>query len=245
MEPVVLVFSGGLDSSVLLWHLLNQGAHVWALTMNYGQRHGREIEAARAIAAEAQAAGSRFSGRLEEHLVADFSQLQGLLGGSSLTDLSVAVPKGHYTEEAMKSTVVPNRNMILLSIASGWAISKGARKVAYAAHSGDHAIYPDCREAFAEAMNAALGLADWNPLVLARPFVGWSKADIVREGARLGAPLGKTWSCYEGGEFHCGVCGTCIERREAFYLAGVEDPTVYDAQAPTTEALAEAGWRLS
>ena len=131
----------------------------------------------------------------------------------------------------MKSTVVPNRNMILLSVATGHALSIKAGQIAYAAHSGDHAIYPDCRNEFAEAMANAIMLADWEQVELIRPFVDWTKADIVRRGAELGVPFAKTWSCYKGGDLHCGCCGTCIERREAFDLAKVIDPTPY-AEAP-------------
>ncbi len=132
----------------------------------------------------------------------------------------------------MKATVVPNRNMILLALAAGWAISQKADAIAYAAHGGDHAIYPDCRPEFAEAMRHAIGLADWHRVELLRPFVTLTKADIVRRGAELGAPLGSTWSCYRGGARHCGRCGTCVERREAFALAGVPDPTDYEAALP-------------
>ncbi len=242
-ESVVLVYSGGLDSTVLLGHLIHEGHRVFALTVDYGQRHRREIEAARALCRYFQGRERADGGQLIEHRVADLSTLQSILGGSSLTEREIAVPKGHYTEDSMKATVVPNRNMILLSVAAGWALSLKAGAVAYAAHSGDHAIYPDCRASFAEAMQTAFGLADWEPLRLKRPFVGWTKADIVRRGSELGVPMERTWSCYEGGQLHCGACGTCIERREAFYLAGVPDPTRYAADAPSTQALVEADWR--
>ena len=176
---------------------------------------------------------------------ADLASLQGLLTGSSLTSPEIPVAEGHYTEETMKSTVVPNRNMILLAVAAGHVISRGGGRVAYAAHGGDHAIYPDCRPEFADAMAHALSLADWSTVELHRPFVGWSKADIVRRGAELEVPFAQTWSCYQGGEQHCGRCGTCIERREAFDLAGVPDPTPYAPTAPDTETLRAAQWRLA
>ena len=144
----------------------------------------------------------------------------------------------------MKSTVVPNRNMILLSIAAGHALSIGAQQIAYAAHSGDHAIYPDCRNEFADAMAEAIRLCDWSPLELSRPFVDWSKADIVRRGAALKLPFETTWSCYKGGATHCGRCGTCIERREAFDLAGVHDPSEYASDAPSVASLRANDWRL-
>jgi len=137
------------------------------------------------------------------------------------------VPAGHYTNETMKLTVVPNRNMIMLSVAIGWAVSGKADAVAYAAHAGDHTIYPDCRPAFIEAIRQAAALCDWHRVELLTPFVGKTKRDIVRLGAELDVPFGQTWSCYVGGEVHCGRCGTCVERREAFKSAGVDDPTVY------------------
>lgn len=129
----------------------------------------------------------------------------------------------------MKATVVPNRNMILLSLAAGHALSIGFDTIAYAAHAGDHTIYPDCRPEFANAMETALNLADWEPLRLHRPFVNLTKKDLVQLGDQLGAPLHKTWSCYAGRDLHCGKCGTCVERKEAFSLANITDPTKYEA----------------
>ena len=129
----------------------------------------------------------------------------------------------------MKATVVPNRNMILLSLAAGYAISIQYDTVAYAAHSGDHTIYPDCRPAFADAMEQVLKLADWESISLFRPFVNWSKADLVKRGNEIGVPFEHTWSCYAGGEKHCGKCGTCVERKEAFELVGLSDPTCYNS----------------
>lgn len=230
----VLVYSGGMDSTVLLYHLLKEGATVAALSVDYGQRHKKELDLAREIT---QTLGV-------EHRVADLTTITGLLGGSSLTDPELRVPHGHYEEENMKSTVVPNRNMILLSVATGWAVSLKADCVSYAAHAGDHAIYPDCREEFADALDKTMRLADWQEIYLNRPFVSWTKADIVRRGAQLDVPFEKTWSCYEGGDQHCGRCGTCIERREAFHLAGVADPTEYSEAAPTLEAMIANDWRL-
>ncbi|GHC04011.1 7-cyano-7-deazaguanine synthase QueC [Cerasicoccus arenae] len=231
----VLIYSGGLDSTVLLHHLHQAGNELAALSVNYGQRHSREIECARQQCARLGI----------EHRVADLRSLAPLLGANSLTDSAVDVPQGHYTEETMKATVVPNRNMIMLSVATGWAISRKSDCVAYAAHSGDHAIYPDCRREFAEALDAAIRLADWHEVHLYRPFVDWTKADIAKRGEELGVPFAETWSCYQGGEVHCGQCGTCIERREAFYLAEVDDPTPYAMEAPTVDQLVAQFWRLS
>ncbi|MGE9296352.1 MAG: 7-cyano-7-deazaguanine synthase QueC [Puniceicoccales bacterium] len=231
----VIIYSGGLDSTVLLYHLREAGAELAALSVNYGQRHAREIDCARRFCAELGI----------EHREADLRSLAPLLGDNSLTDRDVAVPHGHYTEATMKATVVPNRNMIMLSVAAGWAISQKADNVAYAAHSGDHAIYPDCRTEFADALDAAIRLADWHEVSLYRPFVQMTKADIVARGAELGVPFDRTWSCYEGGSLHCGQCGTCIERREAFYLANVVDPTPYDTSAPLVNELVERNWKLA
>ena len=230
----LVVHSGGMDSTVLLYQLLQAGDEVKALSINYGQRHSRELEAARAVCAELGV----------EHRVADLSGLSDLLAGSALTSSDIEVPEGHYAEDNMKATVVPNRNMILLSVAAGWAISSKYDRIAYAAHSGDHAIYPDCRNEFAEALDGAIRLADWHEVSLYRPFVDMTKADIVSVGAKLGVPFEKTWSCYKGQDLHCGHCGTCVERREAFYLAGVDDPTTYAEDAPTVQEMVASDWKL-
>lgn len=201
---------------MLLAHLLAEGREVHCLSVDYGQRHRRELEAARAICAHYGV----------DHRLADLRALAPLFGSNALTG-SVKVPEGHYEEESMKATVVPNRNMLLISVATAWAVSLRAESVAYGAHGGDHAIYPDCRPEFAEALDRAVRLADWHEVRLERPFVKMDKADIVRRGAELDVPFGLTWSCYVGGERHCGKCGTCVERKEAFRLAGVADPTDY------------------
>jgi 7-cyano-7-deazaguanine synthase len=213
----ILLLSGGLDSAVLLYHLKSCNIVVQTLSINYNQRHCKELEAARVIALS--------SGVI--HRVADISAISPLLAGSALTSDTISVPLGHYEDDTMKITVVPNRNMILLSIATGWAISTGFDSVAYAAHSGDHAIYPDCRAEFTDAMDTAMALCDWQPIKLIRPFVKWTKADIVRRGQELNVPMELTWSCYQGNDIHCGQCGTCVERREAFVLAGINDLTQY------------------
>ena len=230
----VLVYSGGLDSTVLLYHLRAAGDTVSTLAVNYGQRHSKELERARQITDSIDV----------EHREIDLTSINQLLGGSSLTDQAISIPHGHYEEDNMKSTVVPNRNMILLSLAAGWAISKKADCVSYAAHSGDHAIYPDCRKEFTDALDQAIRLADWQEIYLNRPYVDLTKADIAKRGTELGVPFELTWSCYEGQNLHCGRCGTCIERREAFYLADVEDPTPYAADAPTLETMISNDWRL-
>lgn len=234
-RSAVAVYSGGMDSTVMLYRMREQGVALkGALSVNYGQKHVKELQVASQVC---ELLGV-------SHRVVDLRGLQALFGRSSLTNAGEAVPDGHYEQEQMKSTVVPNRNMILLATATAWAVSLEAEAVAYAAHGGDHAIYPDCREAFAEALDRAMRLCDWREVFLYRPFVTWSKAEIVAEGVRLGAPLERTWSCYKGGERHCGSCGTCVERREAFHLSGVTDATVYEDAAPSVQRLAKSGWKL-
>lgn len=218
---VVLSFSGGLDSTVLLWKLLEAGYEVRCLSVMYGQRHRKELVAAADLCVL----------KGVEHKIADLNAITTLFAGSSQTSQNIDVPEGHYEDRSMRLTVVPNRNMTLIALAGAWAISTKSQAVAYAAHAGDHAVYPDCRPIFAEQMADALKLCDYEPIKLLRPFlipVPMSKADIVREGLQLGVPFAKTWSCYKGKEKHCGKCGTCVERREAFQLAGVTDPTEYE-----------------
>lgn len=158
-----------------------------------------------------------------------------LLHGSALTDPAVSVPDGHYTEDSMKATIVPNRNAIMLAIGCAAAYSSSAEVVALAVHAGDHFIYPDCRPDFIDAFERMERLAMEMPtLRIETPFLRRTKADIVRTGADLGVPFEETWSCYKGGTSHCGTCGTCVERREAFAVAGVPDPTRY-ISAPSTE----------
>jgi 7-cyano-7-deazaguanine synthase len=213
---LVLVYSGGLDSTVLLYHLQAACHEVRALSVDYGQRHARELQAARAITA----------GRGVEHRLVDLSALSALFPDRALTSGGADLPRVEYSPASLALTTVPNRNMVLLSVALAWAADQKLDGVAYAAHSGP-ATYPDCRPAFAEAMDAAARLCDWEPLRVLAPFVSWSKGDVVRRGAELGVPFARTWSCYAGGEKHCGVCGTCRDRRAAFGQAGVPDPTAY------------------
>jgi 7-cyano-7-deazaguanine synthase len=215
----VLVFSGGLDSTVLLYQLLAQGHRVHTLTVDYGQRHCKETQAAQAIAQDLGLV----------HRCIDLKALQPLLDQSTLIDATQPMPQGPYTEDNLQQTVVPNRNMILLAIAAAWAINLDCQAIAYGAHAADHATYPDCRPAFIGAMSQALGLCHRRPVELLTPFSQWDKADIVSLGQRLGVPFEKTWSCYQGKAQHCGTCSTCVQRREAFIKACVADPTAYTA----------------
>jgi 7-cyano-7-deazaguanine synthase len=213
---VVLVYSGGLDSTVLLYHLLAARLEVKALSVNYGQRHGRELAAARAIAAA----------RGVEHRLVDLSSLRELFPELPLTSPASPLPQVEYSPESMALTTVPNRNMVLLSVALVWAAHLGFDAVAYAAHTGV-TTYPDCRPEFAAGMDRVARLCDWKPLEVLAPFVSWTKGEVVRRGAELGVPFGMTRSCYVGGDKHCGRCGTCRDRRAAFVAAGVPDPTEY------------------
>jgi 7-cyano-7-deazaguanine synthase len=217
----VVIASGGVDSTVLAYWLVSRGASVELLSFDYGQRHRVEVEYARGVAARLGA----------KHRVVDLTVVGVLLAGSALTDSTVEVPDGHYGHISMRATVVPNRNAIMLDIAVALAVAARADAVAFGAHAGDHPIYPDCRPAFLDAYRRLTAVANEGFLapgfqVLA-PFMAWSKADIVAVGAPLGVPFGETWSCYRGGDTHCGTCGTCTERSEAFAVAGVPDPTTY------------------
>lgn len=230
---LVTVISGGMDSTTLAYMLHEREHDQRLVSFDYGQRHaGRELACA---ATTAERLG------LEHHVV-DLRSLTALLGGSALTDSSVEVPHGHYAEQTMKQTVVPNRNAIMLNIAAGWAVAVGADGIATGVHAGDHFIYPDCRPEFIRALESMLHVATEGfaspAFTVFAPFLRESKDYIATVGDELGVPWGDTWSCYEGGDVHCGACGTCFERREAFAMAGVADPTEYKAtpeyDAPTT-----------
>jgi 7-cyano-7-deazaguanine synthase len=215
----IVICSGGLDS-VSLAHMVAANRKLTGLvSFDYGQRHRKELDYA-ALCAK----------RLDvPHDIIDMRGIGAALTGSALTD-DVDVPDGHYAEETMRVTVVPNRNAIMLTVAYGIAAARGDQAVATAVHGGDHFIYPDCRPDFTQAFEFMqyMALDGYADVSLYTPFVHRSKADIVTEGQRHNTPFAETWSCYKGGVHHCGRCGTCVERREAFDLAGVADPTPYD-----------------
>lgn len=219
-RTAVAIVSGGMDSVTLAYLLDSEGYDLHLLSVDYGQRHRKEISYAERCA---ERLGATFD-------VSDISQVGRLLSGSALTD-DVEVPHGYYAAENMAVTVVPNRNAIMLSIAYGVAVAREAELVATAVHAGDHYVYPDCRPQFIEAFDAMQRRAvegfGHSELHLHAPFVNKTKAQIVEVGTSLGVPYEDTWSCYEGGDLHCGLCGTCTERKEAFQLAGVPDPTKY------------------
>lgn len=215
MKDSLLVLSGGLDSTTMLYDYADSIA--LAVTFQYGSNHNkREVAFAKYHCEQLGI----------EHIEIDLA-FMGKYFKSSLLEGADAIPEGNYDEENMKSTVVPFRNGIMLSVAAGLAESRGLKKVMMANHSGDHTIYPDCRPEFAEAMGQAINLGTYIGVELVAPYTMLSKSDIVRRGVELGIDYTKTYSCYKGGEVHCGVCGTCRERKEAFALAGVEDKTKY------------------
>lgn len=216
MKTVVLL-SGGMDSVAAFHQVRRDHEVVAALSFDYGSKHNaREIPFARLHAARAGV----------EHRVIDLGFMNDCFA-SDLLRSGGEIPDGHYAEANMKRTVVPFRNGIMLAVACGFAESVEAEALAIAAHSGDHAIYPDCREPFMRAMAEAMEEGTYARIRLLRPFIDLDKAAVARLGAGLGIDFAETWSCYKGGELHCGTCGTCVERREAFLLAGLPDPTVY------------------
>ena len=220
----VLILSGGIDSSTLLYYLLDKGYEVHALTFHYGQKHSKEIEHSKIIAEEAKNRGK------VNHRVVDISSIHELISAGALTG-EESVPKAFYSEEVQKRTIVPNRNMIMLSIAAGYAVKIGAKEVYYAAHKSDYSIYPDCRKEFVKAFDAAVYLANlWTPVEIKAPFVDMTKDEIVELGLKLKVPYELTWSCYEGNERPCLSCGTCLERTEAFLLNNARDPMLSDEE---------------
>lgn len=223
-SEAVCVLSGGMDSTTLLYVLRANFDRVVALSFNYRQRHVVELEYAKQTCEKLKI----------EHHVIDLSSAWKSFAGSALTpsqptdynflDYVDEVPEGHYAEESMKQTVVPNRNAILLNLAMGFAISKGIGNVGYGAHMGDHAIYPDCRPEFFHAIQTLGNTVHFQPVYILAPFIEMDKSQIVEMGTGLGVDYSLTWSCYKGLGRHCGKCGTCVERIEAFENAGVVDP---------------------
>lgn len=215
-KRVLSICSGGLDSTVLYFFLLSEGYDVSVLNFYYGSKHNtKEREALKTIIPSEKIT---------------FINIDLSMFKSSLLQKDVAVPEGHYAAENMRSTVVPFRNGIMLSYAIGFAESEGYDAVALGNHSGDHFIYPDCRPEFIAAISQAASHGTFNHVEILTPFITFGKHDIVKVGHSLGidAEMAKTWSCYKGGEKHCGKCGTCVERKEAFALANVIDQTEYE-----------------
>lgn len=216
-DKVIVIYSGGMDSFTVLNKAIADGKQPLALSFDYGQRHKKELDYAARVCAELNV----------PHKIVDISAINALVGGSALTD-DIDVPEGHYEEPSMKTTVVPNRNMILLSMAVGYAVSEGASEVYYGAHSGDHAIYPDCRPEFVEKMNDVCQIANYDAITIVTPYLDVSKTAILTDGLAMGLDYGKTWTCYNGREKACGKCGACQERLEAFRDNGAVDPLSYE-----------------
>ena len=216
MKDSIIVLSGGMDSTTLLYEY--QSRIALAVSFDYGSNHNQRELAFAALHCE----------RLGiKHLIIPLDFIHRYFH-SSLLSGAEAVPEGNYDDENMRSTVVPFRNGIMLAVAAGLAEDNGLQQIMMANHAGDHAIYPDCRPAFVQAMDEAVHAGTYNGVRLFTPYTSLTKADIARRGKVLGIDYSETWSCYKGGEHHCGKCGTCTERIEALQEAGVEDRTVYE-----------------
>ena len=216
MKDSVIILSGGMDSVTMLYEYKDRIA--LAVSFNYGSNHNeKEIKFAK-----------MHTGKLGiEHIVINLDFISKYFQ-SSLLEGAEAIPEGHYQDENMKSTVVPFRNGIMLSIACGIAESRGLKYIMIANHGGDHAIYPDCREEFICSMSNAMKDGTYEKVSLFAPYTNITKTDIAKHGKELGIDYTKTWSCYKGGNIHCGKCGTCVERKEALRNAGVDDKTEYE-----------------
>ena len=218
-SATVVIYSGGMDSYTVLHRALREGLEVHALSFDYGQRHSRELEVARRVCAALEV----------PHQVIDIRAIHSLIDNSALTDSDRSMPDGDYDADNLTATVVPNRNMMLLSMAIAKAVNIGAGRVDYGAHGGDHVLYPDCRPAFVEAMNAVAGIANFEPVTIHTPYLHSSKAEILADGLAMGLDYAATWTCYEGAELACGRCGSCRERLAAFAANRVSDPLAYAA----------------
>jgi len=207
-----------MDSTTLLYKLLDEGKEVKAISFNYGQRHSRELEQAKKTCEKLGI----------PHKVIDISFIKELVSNSALTG-DIDVPHGHYAAENMKLTVVPNRNMIMASIAIGYAVNEDFDEIALGVHAGDHTIYPDCRPEFIKALTEIAGIANERPIGVYAPYLYQDKGDIVLDGKRLGVDYSLTHTCYEGTEIACGKCGACQERKEAFAKAEATDQIQYAA----------------
>lgn len=212
-EKVIVILSGGVDSTTLLYDVISQGYDVTALSFAYGQKHIKELE---------------YAQKTCEKLNIPWIK-RGMSFGcdSALTSSKIDIPEGHYEDENMKSTVVPYRNLSMLVEAAVIATSRGAKKIFYGAHGGDHAIYPDCRKEFVDAVREVIKLADYSEVDIQAPYLSMDKGDIVNKGKELNVDYSLTWTCYKGLKEACGKCGSCTERIEAFEKAGIKDPIKY------------------
>lgn len=218
MKDSLIVLSGGMDSVTLFYDKEDDIA--LAVTFDYGSNHNKR---------EAEFAVYHCKKLGIEHITIPLGFI-GKYFRSSLLEGADAIPEGSYKDGNMKSTVVPFRNGIMLAIACGLAESRGLKKVLIANHAGDHAIYPDCRATFIDAMNQAMAYGTYEHINIFAPYTSFSKTDIAKVGKALGIDYSKTYSCYKGGDKHCGKCGTCVERKEALRDAGIDDPTEYEEE---------------
>lgn len=218
LPKAVVIYSGGMDSFTLLHLVISQGYQVFPVSFHYGQRHARELEAAAGVC--------RSLGL--QHQQIDLRAIAPLIDSSALTG-GQDVPDGAYAPDNLAATFVPNRNMILLSLAVGYAVNIGAEVCFYGAHGGDHVLYPDCTPEFVGKMDQLARLANLDPVRIEAPFLHQDKADILRQGLAMGLDYAQTWTCYRGGQLACGRCSACRERLQAFAGCGLSDPLVYEA----------------
>lgn len=214
-KKAVIILSGGIDSTTLLYEIMDK-YEIFALSFDYGQKHIRELAMAKATCKKLNI----------NHKVVEFDILNEL-APSALTRKDWKIPEGHFKDENMKQTVIPNRNMVLLSLATSYAISVSAIKLFYGAHMGDHDIYPDCRKEFIDAMKHVIKICDWGVVELEAPYWNMDKIDIVNKGKKLNVDYSLTYTCYKGNEISCGKCGSCVERMEAFKKNKLEDSINY------------------
>lgn len=200
----ILIYSGGMDSTTLLYKLRAVGDRVFCLSFDYGQRHRKELQSAQKICRRLKVL----------HKIVDITAVKNFMGGSALTS-KIKVPEGHYADQSMRITVVPNRNMIFLALAIAQAVSLKFDRIAMAVHAGDHAIYPDCRPAFIKGMRTVSKIANYQKIDIYTPFLHVTKRAIAKIGRKLGVPYELTWTCYKGLKKPCEKCGACVERAEA------------------------------
>ncbi len=219
MKKAVVIISGGMDSTTLLYDIVKKYSkeNVFALSFDYNQKHKKELEYAKKSCKNLGV----------NHKIVNLKVLNEL-APSALTRDDIEVPEGRYQNANMKQTVVPNRNMVLLALATSYAISVKATKLFYGAHNGDHTIYPDCRKEFIDSMKQSINLCDWNKVSLEAPYWNVDKGDIAKKGKKLGVNYSLTWTCYNGRKKACGKCGACQERLEAFKKAKMIDPIEYE-----------------
>lgn len=217
-KRIIMALSGGLDSATLLAYLKFEQYMVSCIGFTYGSKHNSY---------ENKAASDIADFYKVPYQLIDLTSIFSSFTSSLMKD-GADIPEGHYSDSSMSSTVVPSRNIIFSSILSGLAWSQGISQIALGVHSGDHAIYPDCRPGFIKAIDTALFLGTDGKVEIIAPFLNMNKQEIVKIGLHLGVPYHLTRTCYKDQEIACGVCGSCYERQEAFTLNGTQDPIIYE-----------------